>query len=137
MAKTVLTAPYILINAVDYSTIVKSVELNITREQLDAAAGGDDTAIKKLGLRNITLRVNFFQDYADNGLDEKLFDIWNAEVAVALELRPSTDAVGVTNPSYELNVVLPDYAPLSAQHGAMIMTSPTFVAAGSITRAVA
>ena len=136
MAKTVLTAPYILINAVDYSTIVKSVELNITREQLDAAAGGDDTAIKKLGLRNITLRVNFFQDYADNGLDESLFDIWDAEVAVALELRPSTDAVGVTNPSYELNVVLPDYAPLSAQHGAMIMTSPTFVAAGSITRAV-
>ena len=137
MAKTVLTAPYILINAVDYSTIVKSVELNITREQLDAAAGGDDTAIKKLGLRNITLRVNFFQDYADNGLDESLYDIWDAEVAVALELRPSTDAVGVTNPSYELNVVLPDYAPLSAQHGAMIMTSPTFVAAGSITRAVA
>src|SRR3990167_1376994 len=100
MAKTVLTAPYILINAVDYSTIVKSVELNITREQLDAAAGGDDTAIKKLGLRNITLRVNFFQDYADNGLDESLFDIWDAEVAVALELRPSTDAVGAANPSY-------------------------------------
>lgn len=137
MAKYVLTDPFVNIDGVDYSAAFKSGEFNLSRAELDAAAGGDDTEIKKLGLRQISLRLTMFQDYTDNALDEALFNIWNGEDTVPIRIRPSkTDAISAANPEYQFDAVLPSYQPIKGQHGQMVMTDPVFAAAGSITRDV-
>ena len=55
---------FLQINAVNLSDDVESITLNYSSEVLDETAMGDDTRIRKGGLFDWSLEVNFHQDFA-------------------------------------------------------------------------
>lgn len=132
-----LKNPHVTLNGTDISSLVQGVTLNIGREQLDDTVGGIDTRTSALGLVAWSGEIVLKQDFTDNGLDEDLWDIHNAGAAVAIAIRPTTDAVGVTNPSYSGNVVIGDYQPLSGAVGSFQAPTIPFMAAGALSRATA
>lgn len=100
MADTFVDDPYVMINAVDYSSKVRSVRLTGGREPVDRTAGGDGTRVALPGLRNWRLEVTFKEDLVDNGLDEALWALADAGTAVIIRVRPTQDAVGTGNPEW-------------------------------------
>lgn len=132
-----LKNPHVTLNGTDISALVQGVTLNIGREDLDDTVGGTDTRSTAKGLVTWSGEIVMKQDFADNAVDEDLWDIHNAGVAVAIAIRPTTAVVGAANPSYSGNVVLGDYSPLSGAVGTFQAATIPFMAAGALSRAIA
>lgn len=136
-AKVLLDDPFVNLNGIDFSGLIKQVELDLDRAQLDQSAGGDKTQISQPGLKIIGFRVTAFQDYADNALDEQLFTWWDAGTQIPVRIRKSkTDAISAANPEWQFNAYVKSYSPLNAQHGQLIQTPVAFMNSGGVTRAV-
>lgn len=135
MPKVLLDDPFVMLNAVDFSGLIKQVELELDRAQLDQTAGGDKTQISQPGLKVIGFRITAFQDYADNQLDEQLFTWWDAATEIPVRIRPNkTNAISAANPEYQFNAYVKSYPPLSAQHGALVMANVAFMNSSGVTR---
>lgn len=134
MAFIVLKDAYLTVNAVDLSDHVKQVTLNYSAESLEDTAMGATTKSRVAGLKDWSLEVEFYQDYAASEVDATLFPLVGA-AAFAIVLRPTSAAMGPTNPQFSGNVVLPEYSPVSGSVGELSTVSVTFEADGDLTRA--
>lgn len=132
-----LPKPHVTLAGVDISAKIKGVTLNVGRQEFDDSKGGTDTVTTGLGRMTWDGQLVLEQNFADNDLDEDLWDIVVAGVAVAIAIRPTTDAVGVTNPSYAGNVVIPSFTPVSGNVGDDQVLTVPFKAAGAIARGTA
>jgi hypothetical protein len=133
MAQLVYTDAFVSINSVDLSDHVRQVTLTYEAEMLDnTAMGTSGTRSMIPGLKNWTLSVEFYQDFAGGSVDATLFPLIGA-AAFPILLRPvKAVVVGVTNPNYSGNAVLESYPPLTGEVGALGMVSAQFRAgAGS------
>lgn len=134
MAEKILTDPFFSIGGTDLSDHVKSVTLDYGADTPELTAGGDDTHIFAAGgLKTWSMSVEFNQDYAASNVDATLFAAIGASSAIVL--RPDTDAVGVTNPSYTGNGIASNYNPVSGSIGEVMTTPLQIVAAGTLSRA--
>jgi hypothetical protein len=133
MANMVLTNAYVLINNVNLSTFVKSVTLSYKSEMQDDTAMGD-TARSRIGsLKDFTLSVEFFQDYAASAVDVTLFNI--VGTVVPIEIRGSSAAASATNPKYIGSAILETYQPVGGSVGDNLMAPVTMSGVGALTRA--
>ena len=72
MATLVYTNAYLMINGVDLSDHVKSLNLTYEAEMLDdTVMGTTGTRSNKPGLKNWSLEVEFLQDYAHEPRHER------------------------------------------------------------------
>jgi len=94
-----------------------------------------ETRTRMGGLKDWSMDVEFYQDYADNNLDETLFAIVGS--TVALIVRPTTAAASAGNPAYTGTGIMESYQPIAGEVGTLAMTTVRFVAAGDLTRALA
>jgi hypothetical protein len=132
MANMVLTNAYVLINNVNLSAFVKSVTLSYKSEMQDDTAMGD-TARSRIGsLKDFTLSVEFFQDYAASAVDVTLFNI--VGTVVPIEIRGSTAAVSATNPKYMGNAILETYQPVGGSVGDNLMAPITMSGCSALSR---
>lgn len=139
MATLVMTDAYISVNAVNLSSWCRSLTLNYEAEMLDDTAfGTTGTRSNRPGLKNWSIDAEFLQDYAGGAVDATLFPLVGA-VPFAIEIRPTSAAVGATNPKFTGNAVLETYPPLSGEVGAISIVSATFRSGGgsALTRATA
>src|SRR5690349_11686624 len=105
MATYVVTAQQVTINSVDITALgyVRSASLELTGDQVEftnfASAGAREY---KIGLKTGTLNVEFSEDFANSAsaTDQLLWGLFNTGTAVTFELRPTSAAVGTTNPKY-------------------------------------
>lgn len=135
--KVLLDDPFVMLNGIDYSNLIKQVELDLDRAQLDQTAGGDKTQISQPGLKIVGFRITAFQDYADNGLDEQLFTWWDAATEIPVRIRAKkADAIAATNPEWQFNAYLKSYSPLNGQHGQLLQTPVAFMNSSGVTRDV-
>lgn len=137
MATLVMTDAYFLVNAVNLSGWCRSLTLNYEAEMLDDTTfGTTGTRSNRPGLKNWSIDAEFLQDYAAGAVDATLFSLVGA-AAFAIEVRPTSAAVGATNPKYTGNAVLESYPPLSGEVGALSSVSATFRSGGGsvLTRA--
>lgn len=136
----VFTDAYVLINAVDLSDHVKSVRLTYGSELQEDTAMGDDTKSSASGLKDWTIEIEFYQDYAAGKVDATLFPLVGG-AAVAFELRDDkSEVVGVNNPKFTGTGVVESYQPVGGSVGEMAMTSATLRPGGTtptLTRATA
>lgn len=136
MATQVFTDAYVLINAVDLSDHVRSVTLNYSAELVDETAMGDTTRVRKGGVKDWSMEVEFNQDYAASSVDATLFSLVGSTFTVTV--RPdNSDGVSATNPNYTGTGILESYAPLSGSYGDLHTTSITIQSAGALSRATA
>lgn len=138
MATLVYTDALVTINSIDLSDHVRSVQLNYEAEILDdTAMGTSGTRSNRPGLKNWTMTVEFYQDYAAASVDATLFALIGA-TAFPIILRPvKATVVGAGNPNYTGNAVLESYPPITGEIGTLGMASATFRCASVLTRAIA
>ena len=133
MANLVLTNAYVSLNAVNMSALVRSVTLNYSAELQDDTAMGDTARSRIGGLRDWTLEVEFFQDYAASQTDATLFSLVGTTFAV--EVRPTTSSASATNPKFTGTGILESYQPLGGTVGENAMAPVTIRGVGALTRA--
>jgi hypothetical protein len=119
MAKIVLTDASITIDSVDLSDHANRVEISSEKELQETTAFGSDSKEYLLGLGDGTMSFTFQQDYAATSVDDTLWDIHDGGTSVVIVVKPTSAAVGTTNPSYTMTGVLPAYTPLSGDVGAV------------------
>lgn len=130
MATLIYTDAYTLINAVNLSPWCRSLTLNYEAEMLDdTAMGTSGTRSNRPGLKNWSADIEFLQDFAAGAVDATLFPLIGA-VAFPVEFRPTSAAVGATNPKYTGNAVLETYPPMTGEVGALGTVSASFRSGG-------
>jgi hypothetical protein len=135
MATLVYTNAFIQINAVDMSSHAESVGLNFASEMQDQTAMGDSTRVRKGGLKDWSIDVNWHQDFAAGAVDATLFSLVGTTVCV--EMRPQNICSTAINPIYSGIGVIESYNPMSGSVGALLDAPTTIQSAGSLSRATA
>ena len=133
MANMVLTNAFVSINSVNLSQFVKSVSISYKSEMQDDTAMGD-TARSRIGsLKDYSLSIEFFQDYAAGAVDATLFGIVGS--VVPIEVRGSAAAASATNPKYTGSAILETYQPVGGSVGDNLMAPISMSGVGALTRA--
>jgi hypothetical protein len=137
MAKLILRDAYLLVNAVDLSDHVQSVEINPGRADQDATAMGAVGKQRLPGLKDEQVVVNFRQDFAASKVDQTLWTLYDQGTSFAIEIRPTSGARSTTNPAWTGTAYLIDYAPVAGAVGDVLDAKVTFVIDNQLTRQTA
>lgn len=137
MAKFAAKDYSIVINAVDLSDHLVSASLPLDQASEEITAHGDGSRTYTLGLKDATLDLEFRQNFDAGEVDATLWAIFDGDAAVTFTVKPTSAAVGATNPSYSGSVILTGYDPFGASVGDTAGTSPSFQVTGAVTRATA
>lgn len=136
MAKFVLRNCRVEVNAVDFSAWVSSVEVSLSKDDVETSNFGGNGRERVAGLRNEKFTVNFQQDFSTSAVDSVLWPLYNAETEFTVKIRPTSGAKAVDNPEYLATCILLEYQPLSGKIGDLSDTSVTFpVQRNTLTRA--
>jgi hypothetical protein len=133
VATLVLNDAVVTVNGTDLSDWVKAVRIDYEAEAHDDTVMGDNTKSSKGGLKQWSGQIDFLQDYAASAPDVTIFSIIGTVVTIAG--KPTSSAVGATNPNYTGSALLLGYAPLSGNVGQLAETSLKFTSAGDLSRA--
>ncbi len=88
------------INSVVVSSYANQVSLELTKEEQDDTAFGDNARARLAGLEDPSLSVDFNQDFSDNAIDEQMFALWSAGAVVTCKVRPTSASIGTGNAEY-------------------------------------
>lgn len=136
MAKVVLTAQYVSINAVDESAFISKAELELESDAQDTTTFGDAGWKTFLaGLKSAQLSISYKNDVAASQFDSRMFALFGTNVA--FEVRVSNAAVGTSNPKFTGTVVVSQYKPIGGGVGDVNAADVTWPTSGAVTRATA
>lgn len=133
MATFAFTDASVVINSVDLSDHVRQVTLNVQADQLDDTAMGDTYRSRIGGLKDWSVTVEFNNDFAASEVDATLWPLLGTTTTITV--KPTSAAVGATNPSYSGSVLVSQVQPLGNSVGDLATTSVTWQGAGTLTRA--
>lgn len=98
MGTLAFTDARVEINSVDLSDWVTGVTLPIQFDALENTAMGDTARSRQAGLQDSTIQVQFNQDFAAGGPDATISAAQGT--VVTIKVRPTSSAIGATNPEY-------------------------------------
>jgi hypothetical protein len=133
MANMVLRDAFVSLNSVNLSSLVRQVTLTYSAELQDDTAMGDTARSRIGGLKDWSLSIEFFQDYAAAQVDATLFSLVGSTFAV--EVRPTSAAAGATNPKFTGTGILESYQPVGGTVGENLMAPVSISGVGALTRA--
>jgi hypothetical protein len=132
---TYLSNPSVTINSVDLSDQCTSATVTYTAEALEATAFGDTARKYTSGLQNNEVTVTLYQSYAATETEATIYSLVGTTTTIVL--KPSSAAVGATNPSYTLTgAYLESHTPIAASLGELSTITLTF-RGGTLAKAVA
>ena len=134
-----LSNPSLTINAVDLQDQCTSATINYVLEQLETTSFGDTArkygASTVTSLQNNSIEVELYQSYAASETEATIYGL--VGIQTTLVLKPTSAAVGATNPSYTLTgAYLSAHTPINASLGELSTITLTFTG-GVLTKAVA
>jgi hypothetical protein len=122
---TYLSNPTVTINSVDLSDQCTSATVTYTAEALESTAFGDTARKYTSGLQNNEVTVTLYQSYASTETEATIYGL--VGTTTNLVLKPSSAAVGTTNPSYTLTgAYLETHTPIAASLGELSTVTLTF-----------
>lgn len=126
MGKFVLKNCQIIVNGVNFSDHVSSVEVSLKKNAIDTTnfSGGGKEAIA--GLKEDEFTVDFQQDFAAAEVDATLYPLYDLETEFTVTVRPTVAAKSVSNPEYSATCILLEYQPLSGKVGELSDTKVKF-----------
>ena len=134
MTQFVTTDVDVVINGVNLSDHGVSAELTYDADAVENTSFGDDTHVHLGGLKNVSVSLEFGQDYDAAKVDATLFPLVGTSFVVVL--KPVSGAVSATNPSFTLTGLLTSYNPIAGAVGDHARAPATIVpASGSLVRA--
>ena len=135
ISSTYLSNPSITINAVDLSDQCTSAVINYVSEQLENTTFSNTSRSFTSGLYSNTVTVTLYQSYAATETEASIYTL--VGTTTTLVLKPSSSAVGASNPSYTLTgAFLSAHTPINASLGELSTIDLTF-SGGVLTKAVA
>lgn len=133
MAVLALTNEYVLFNAVNVSDHTTSGVVTANADALDSTAMGDPWRENTGGLKAGTFALTLHDDFAGGSIDATIWAAFDANVAVAVAVRPVNTTIAATNPEYQFNV-LPNQWTMGGQVGTLAGKQLSFPLTGAITR---
>ncbi len=133
MAKFVATDYNITIGGTDFSTSLAAVTLDISAEEQETTSFGDTFRERIGGLKDGSISLDFHQDFGASAIDATLFPLLGT--ALTIVIKPTSSAVGATNPTYTLSALCTEYQPFASSVGDLATLSVTWPTSGPITRA--
>jgi len=125
MAVKVLTNALVTVNAIDLSTKSNSVTLTYELDSVEVTAFGDGGHKFTGGLQNITVDIEFMQDFAASLVEATIFPL--VGTTTALIIRADSGVVSATNPTYTITGgFLASHTPVAGAIGELMMTSLSF-----------
>ena len=125
MAQLVLTNADITVNSVVLSDRANSVTLTYEIDSVESTTFGSGGHTFIGGLQNITVDIEFMQDFATAEVEATVFPLVGTQTTVTI--KPTADAVAADNPLYTVsNTFLAAHTPVAAAVGEMAMTSLSF-----------
>jgi hypothetical protein len=134
VATQVLKNAYFLVNSVDLSADIESIEISLSRDLPEDTSMGDDSRSYLAGLKGATITANFNADYAASQTDATLWAIYDGDAAVAFEIRADAGAASTSNPEYGGSVHLTSYGAVGGSVGDVAKQAASFTVTGDVTR---
>ena len=116
MAIHMLNDASLVVNAVNLSNHVQSITVDMAAEDVDITAMGATSRAHLAGLRDDTVSVTFFQDFAASNVDATLAPLITS-TGFSIVVKPTSATVSSTNPSYTATMIMLGYQPLSGTVG--------------------
>jgi hypothetical protein len=132
MAKFAATDYLVTINGGTVSTNLNSVELAQEADDIETTAFGQSFRTRIGGLKSATLTLNFMQDFGAGAIDETLNPLLGTVATVVI--RPTSAAIGTTNPQYSAECLVTQYSPFASSVGDLATLSVTWPVTGAVTR---
>jgi hypothetical protein len=133
VATIVYRNAYVWINGVDYSADMAEVSLTYSAEMLDETAMGDDTRIRKGGLKVWSMDFSAHQDFSSAHVGANLFAL--VGTTTCIELRAQNTCTTAINPSFSGIAILENFPPLGGGVGSLLDTKFSMQSAGTLSRA--
>lgn len=89
------------------------------------------------GLKGAQLVLTSLNDFADNGVDETLYGLYAAGTLCYYYVKPTSSAVGTSNPAYVGAFYVAEHKPIQVSVGKLVVMALTFPVTGTFTRLVA
>jgi len=135
MAKIILKDCFIELDAIDLTNNVRSVEVNLSKANVDASTMGGQDIMH--GREQSSFTINWAQSFEPGEVDETLYGHWSAETAFKVTVRPKkAQVVSASNPEYSGMVKLLEYIAIGGAAGDLAETSTTLPVVGGIARDV-
>lgn len=112
MAVQVFTDAFITVAGTNLSSRCVAVAVDDGYDEIDAAAMSNTAKNVIIGQRDQVIKASFLQDYAAGSTHVTLHAARGTAVAVVV--RPTSAAVGSTNPQWSGTLLLPRYNPVGA-----------------------
>jgi hypothetical protein len=132
LTPTVLTDAFISINSVTVSDHGNKVELPVKVTDLDATTFGQTWKVRRGGLKEGNVNVDFLNDFVATVLD----DIMWAQLGnvIPFEVRPTSGARSTSNPGYTGSLLMDGWTPIIGKVGDLVTVSISFPTSGAVTR---
>lgn len=121
MATFALTDARVEVNSVDLSDWCTSVTLPIEYEALEDTGFGDAAKSRLAGLQDSTIKIDLNQDFAAGAPDATIMAVDGT--VVVIKVRPTSAAIGATNPEYVGSYLVSEYSPFTNSVGELATTS--------------
>jgi len=118
------------VNAVDLSTLVSSVTINRTFDELSVTAMGDSGNRYVKGLESSSISIEFFNDEASSKTLQTLNTLWGTNTTVTV--KQTSAAVSATNPLYTMTCLVNNTTPINGAVGDLSTQSVTWNVSGTI-----
>jgi len=133
VAKFVAKDYDITINGDDFSSSLAAVTLNLTSEEQETTAFGNDYRSRIGGLKDASVSLDFHQDFGASSVDATLYPLLGSNATVVV--KPTSDAIGSTNPGFSAVYLVTEYSPFDSSVGDLATLSVEWpIASGTVTR---
>ena len=130
MAVYLANTGILTVNAVDLSTLVSSVTINRSFDELETTALGDSGHRFVKGLEASSITIDFFNDSASAKTLQTLQTTWGTNTTVTFKQVDA--AVSATNPLYTMTCLVNNTTPVNGAVGDLSTQSVTWNVSGTI-----
>ena len=120
----------VTVNSVDLSTLVSSVTLNRTFDELEVTAMGDSGHKFVKGLEAASLTIDFFNDSATSKTLQTLQAAYGTNVTVTL--KQTSASTSATNPLYTMTCLVNNLTDINGGVGDLSTQSVTWNVSGTV-----
>ena len=118
------------VNAVDLSSLVSSVTINRSFDELEVTAMGDSGHKFVKGLEASSITIDFFNDEATSKTLQTLNSTWGTNTTVTV--KQTSGATSATNPLYTMSCLVNNITPINGAVGDISTQSVTWNVSGTI-----
>jgi len=130
MAVYLANTGVLTVNAVDLSSLVTSVTINRSFDELEVTALGDQGHRFVKGLEASSISIDFINDSATSKTLQTLQSNWGNNVTVTF--KQTSDAVSATNPLYTMTCLINNTTPVNGAVADLSTQSVTWNVSGTI-----